>query len=123
VLSIAHREGLCCDVASAGELEAALRAGFPGTGTWFHGNNKSPAEIARALDVGSRLIVDIWQELANLEAEVERRRANGSEFAAPEIMVRITPGIEAHTHEYIKTGQYDTKFGFPDGEVSKGALF
>jgi len=103
---IIAQEKLGLDVVSGGELYTALEAGFPAERIYFHGNNKAPAEIALALDrkVG-RFIVDNQDELALLEALCREKdcRAN--------ILLRVTPGIDAHTHHYIRTGQIDSKFG------------
>jgi diaminopimelate decarboxylase len=101
-------EGLKLDVATGGELHVALAAGFPAARLIFHGNNKSDAEIEAARDAGVGVIVaDSFAELDRLE----RLRFAGS------IFVRVTPGVEAHTHEYIETGTDRSKFGFA---VSKG---
>ena len=105
---LAHEEGLSLDVATGGELHVALRAGFPAERLVFHGNNKSEAEIAAARDAGVGVIVaDSFTELERLE----RLGFSGRVF------VRATPGVEAHTHEYIETGTERSKFGF---SVSRG---
>jgi diaminopimelate decarboxylase len=100
-------EGLSIDVATGGELHVALRAGFPAERVVLHGNNKSRAELARAIDARiGRIVVDSWDELDRLHeivAELGHR---------PQVLVRVTPGIEAHTHEHIATGVEDSKFGF-----------
>lgn len=102
-----EQEGLNLDVCTGGELAVALRAEFPPARIGLHGNNKSVAELRRALEVGvGRIIVDSVEEidrLAALTAEL------GVE--AP-VMVRVTAGVEAHTHEYISTSHEDQKFGF-----------
>jgi diaminopimelate decarboxylase len=104
---LAYESGLCLDVSTAGELEIALLAGVPGTSLILHGNNKSDAEIARAIDLGvRRIVVDSFDEIARLSARSETREA------PQQLMVRVTPGVEAHTHEYVMTGQEDSKFGF-----------
>jgi diaminopimelate decarboxylase len=107
VLQLAAREGLYCDVASGGELATALAAGFPTDRLVFHGNNKSEAELWAAVDhrVG-RIVVDSFSEIDRLE-----RIASDADRVV-DVMLRITPGIEAHTHAYIRTGQDDSKFGF-----------
>lgn len=99
--------GLSLDVVSGGELYTALKAGFPPERIHFHGNNKSGEELAFALDaqIGA-VIVDNFQELDLLEGMCQ---AKGQRM---EILLRITPGVEAHTHEFIMTGHDDTKFGF-----------
>ena len=100
-------EGLSLDVCTGGELAVALRAEFPPARIGLHGNNKSADELRRALEAGvGRIIVDSTEEidrLATLTAEL------GVE--AP-VMVRVTAGVEAHTHEYISTSHEDQKFGF-----------
>ncbi|MDA8207570.1 MAG: diaminopimelate decarboxylase [Actinomycetota bacterium] len=105
--------GVHMDVASGGELHVALSAGFDPARIVFHGNNKSEAEIAYGVSTGVGLfVVDSLAEISRLEraAEAARRRQP--------VLVRVTPGVEAHTHEYIMTGQEDSKFGF---SVASGA--
>jgi diaminopimelate decarboxylase len=112
-------EGLNLDVATEGELHVALHAGFPPARIVFHGNNKSEAELRTALERGvGRLVADSFDELDRLEALV----ADGC--PPPRVMVRVTPGIEAHTHEYIATGADDSKFGFTvaNGVAREAAL-
>lgn len=107
VARLVHEEGMAIDVSTAGELHAALAAGVPAERLVLHGNNKSDAELARALETGvGRIVVDSFDEIDRLErlAPAARRR--------PRVLVRVTPGIEAHTHEYVMTGQDDSKFGF-----------
>ena len=105
---LVHEEGLRLDVATGGELEIALAAGVPADRLVLHGNNKSLAELSRALDVGvGRIIVDSEVELDRIEGLV----AAGS--PRPEVLLRINPGIEVHTHEHVQTGNLDSKFGFP----------
>ena len=104
---LAHEEGMHLDVATGGELFVALRAGVPADRLVMHGNNKSDAELAMALDEGvGRIVVDSFDELDRLDAIAT---ATGSR---PRVLLRITPGVEAHTHEFIATGQDDSKFGF-----------
>ncbi len=104
---LAHEEGMRLDVASGGELHVALRAGVPADRLVFHGNNKSLAELRTALDVGvGRIVVDSFDELDRLE------QLHGAGLPVPDVLLRITPGIEAHTHEFVATGQDDSKFGF-----------
>jgi diaminopimelate decarboxylase len=113
---LAHEEGLHLDVATGGEMHVALAAGVPAERLVLHGNNKSDDELARALEVGvGRIVVDSFDEIDRLERLV----ADGA--TAPKVLVRVTPGIEAHTHEYVQTGQHDSKFGFglPDGAASR----
>jgi len=104
---LAHEEGMHLDVATGGELFVALRAGVPADRLVMHGNNKSDAELAMALDEGvGRIVVDSFDELDRLDALAA---ATGSR---PRVLLRITPGVEAHTHEFVATGQDDSKFGF-----------
>ena len=99
--------GLSLDVASAGELELALRAGFPPGRIGFHGNNKSVAEIDRALQVGvGRIVLDSFEEIARVAAVAEQLGL------IADVLVRVTVGVEAHTHEFIATAHEDQKFGF-----------
>lgn len=107
VCQLVEEEGLSIDVSSGGEYHTALKAGFPTERMFYHGNNKTPQELEYALDHGvGFVVVDSFSELANLE---EMAAARG---ASQKILLRITPGIEAHTHSYIQTGQLDSKFGF-----------
>jgi diaminopimelate decarboxylase len=107
VLQVVADEGLLVDVASGGELHTALAAGVDPARIVLHGNNKSVDELARALEVGvGRIVVDAMEELERLDALA---RARG--VRAP-VLLRITPGIDAHTHEYVRTGHDDSKFGF-----------
>jgi diaminopimelate decarboxylase len=102
-----HEEGLHMDVCSGGELAVAIRAGLPGDRIGFHGNNKSVAEIEAALRHGvGRIIVDSFEEIERVAAAAERLGV-----VAP-VLVRVTVGVEAHTHEYIATAHEDQKFGF-----------
>ncbi len=102
-------EGLHLDVATRGELHVSQHAGFPAERLVLHGNNKSDDEIEAARDVGvGRIVADSFDELDRLE-----RCGFGGD-----VLVRVTPGVEAHTHEYIETGTDDSKFGFT---VSTGA--
>jgi diaminopimelate decarboxylase len=115
---LAHEEGMHLDVATGGELHVALSAGVPAERLVLHGNNKSEAELARALEAGvGRVVVDSDDELERLERLV---RAGAPR---PRVLLRVTPGVEAHTHEFVRTGQTDSKFGFPivDG-IAHGAI-
>ena len=104
---LAHEEGMHIDVASGGELFVVLAAGVPPERVVLHGNNKSSDELRQALDAGvGRIVVDSFDEMDRLEALV----AAGA--PVPKVLVRVTPGVEAHTHEYVRTGQQDSKFGF-----------
>jgi diaminopimelate decarboxylase len=107
ILQLVVDEGLWIDVVSGGELHTALVAGVDPALLIFHGNNKSAAELDRALEVGvGRIVVDSFDELERLE-----RLAAAREVTAT-CWLRITPGIDAHTHEYVRTGHDDSKFGF-----------
>ena len=111
-------EGLSLDVSSDGELAVALRAGFPPERIALHGNNKSLAELVAAVDAGvGRIVVDSFLEIARLDA-VARERG----VVVP-VMIRVTVGVEAHTHEFIATAHEDQKFGFSlaAGETSDAA--
>jgi len=109
-------EGLHLDVATGGELEVALLSGFPPERIVFHGNNKSAGELGLALDCGvGRIVADSFDELDRIDALVATGLRTGP---APRVLVRVKPGVEAHTHEYIATGADDSKFGFT---VSNGS--
>jgi diaminopimelate decarboxylase len=110
---LVDQEGLHLDVCSGGELHTALKADFPMERAHLHGNNKSDAEIALAIDskIG-RIVVDSLQEIDQIERIAEGRRVP--------VMLRITPGIKAKTHEYMQTAQLDVKFGL--GMVSGQAM-
>ncbi|CAM5536200.1 Diaminopimelate decarboxylase OS=Streptomyces tendae OX=1932 GN=lysA PE=3 SV=1 [Streptomyces tendae] len=103
-----HEEGLNLDVCSAGELATALSAGMPAERIAFHGNNKSPEEIERAVRAGvGRIVIDSFQEIvrvAHIARSLGRRQP---------VQIRITVGVEAHTHEFIATAHEDQKFGIP----------
>ncbi len=143
--SIACEEGMWLDVSTGGEMQVALAAGVPPSRLVLHGNNKSAAELEAAISVGvGRLVVDSFDEIDRLARIVGsprswpsqggddalRRGAGALEQAHfgqaqgsartgdQQVMVRVTPGIEAHTHEFVRTGQDDSKFGF---SLSSGA--
>jgi diaminopimelate decarboxylase len=104
-----HDEGLALDVCTAGELKLALRAGFPPERIALHGSNKSPAELSTAVqaEIGA-IVIDSFHEIARLAGLAEHRSA-----ADPiPVMIRVTVGVEAHTHEFIATAHEDQKFGF-----------
>jgi diaminopimelate decarboxylase len=104
---LAHEEGMGLDVASGGELHVCLAAGVPADRLVFHGNNKSVRELRLARQAGvGRIVVDSFDELERLEA------LHGEDGLTPRVLLRITPGVKAETHEYIATGQDDSKFGF-----------
>ena len=108
ILQIVQQEGLGLDVVSSGELFTALSVEFPTDRIYFHGNNKSSDELAMALDheVG-RIVVDSFYELDLLD-QLARDRGKRQP-----VLLRLSPGVEAHTHEFRKTGILDSKFGFP----------
>jgi diaminopimelate decarboxylase len=108
VFALIAEEGLSCDVASGGELHLALSAGFDPARVYMHGNNKTQAELAYALESGvGHIVVDSFDE-------IERLRGSGAR-----VLLRVTPGIEPSTHSYISTGQVDSKFGFAAGDVAQ----
>jgi diaminopimelate decarboxylase len=101
-------EGLGLDVVSGGEMSIAHSVGFPMDRVYFHGNNKSAAEIRMALELRvGRIVVDNTHELALLAAIAH------SLGKKPDILLRVSPGVMAHTHKYVITGAVDSKFGFP----------
>lgn len=109
-------EGLNLDVCSGGELAVALSAGMDPARIAFHGNNKSKAEIERAIDVGvGRIIVDSYEEIARVAFAAEQRGVT------QKVLVRVTVGVEAHTHEFIATAHEDQKFGLSvnDGKAAE----
>ncbi|MFC4182643.1 diaminopimelate decarboxylase [Saccharococcus thermophilus] len=107
MVQLAEEEGLSLDVVSGGELYTAIQAGFPPERIHFHGNNKSREELMMALDHGvGCIVVDNFYELELLE---QLGKQYGKTIA---VLIRVTPGVEAHTHDYILTGQEDSKFGF-----------
>lgn len=113
VYSIARSEGIGVDVVSGGELYTALRAGFPADKITMHGNNKLPYEIEQALDAHiGMIVVDSHSEADFIEREAEKRGI------VQNVLIRINPGVEAHTHAYVQTATPDSKFGF---SVANGA--
>lgn len=114
---LAYEEGMHLDVSTGGELHVALAAGVPANRLVFHGNNKSEAELAAALEVGiGRIVVDSFHEIDRIEALVAKRSKELDPDAPvpppPKVLARITPGVEVHTHRFVQTGQADSKFGF-----------
>jgi diaminopimelate decarboxylase len=104
VCAVLREAGLSIDVASRGELHVALRAGFDGERIYLHGNNKTEADLAAAIEAGvGHVILDSFTEIERLDAMLERRQ---------EVLIRVTPGILPSTHSYVQTGQLDSKFGF-----------
>jgi diaminopimelate decarboxylase len=137
VCAIVASEGLGIDVVSGGELYTALQAGFDPSKIYMHGNNKSREELAFAREVGITIVIDNWLELQTLKelcdqaaAQAPKPMVTPGDTRNPEddfnnrqddkngqnekvkVMIRLTPGIECHTHEYIRTGHLDSKFGF-----------
>jgi len=104
---LAAEEGCNIDVSTGGEYHVARAAGVPADRLVLHGNNKSTEELRRAMEEGiGRIIIDSFDEMDRIEALV----AEG--LPIPSVLLRITPGVEAHTHEFVRTGQDDSKFGF-----------
>ncbi|MBQ3151310.1 MAG: diaminopimelate decarboxylase [Clostridia bacterium] len=104
---ICNEEGMGLDVVSGGELYTAISAGFPTEKICFHGNNKTVQELTMAVENGvGRIVVDNIEELGRLDSICKEKNLKAN------ILLRIKPGVEAHTHEFIRTGQIDSKFGF-----------
>lgn len=104
---LVHQEGMCIDVATGGEMHVALAAGVPAERLHLHGNNKSTDELRMALAAGvGRVMVDSFDELERIETLV----AEG--LGVPDVLLRVTPGVKAETHEFVATGHDDSKFGF-----------
>jgi diaminopimelate decarboxylase len=116
VCAIVASEGLGIDVVSGGELYTALEAGVSPDKIYLHGNNKSRDELTLAIESGCTIVVDNWYELHTL---VELATTD----SAIRIMLRLTPGIECHTHEYIRTGHLDSKFGFDPNDLEEVFAF
>lgn len=118
MVALIQEEGLSLDVVSGGEIATALKAGYPLEKTYFHGNNKSPAELELALTCGvGRIVVDSLHELDLLN------QLAWKVGKTPKIYLRITPGVDAHTHHYITTGNLDSKFGIPiEGGMAMQAI-
>ncbi|WP_338776896.1 diaminopimelate decarboxylase [Metabacillus sp. FJAT-52054] len=116
MFQLVQEEGLSLDVVSAGELYTALRAGFSPDKIHFHGNNKSEEELKMAMEAGiGCIVVDNFYEIHLIAqlAKVHQQTVS--------ILLRVTPGVEAHTHDYITTGQEDSKFGFDlqNGQIER----
>ncbi len=105
--NLIKEEGLSLDVVSGGEIFTAYRSGFPMDKVYFHGNNKTIEEIEMAINLGvGTFVADNFQELDKINNICKNKNIK------QRVILRIIPGIEAHTHEYIRTGQIDSKFGF-----------
>ncbi len=113
VCALAFSEGLGIDVVSGGELYTSLQAGVSADKIYFHGNNKSLSELELAIASGCTIVVDNYLELQTLAS------ITGKSTAPVRIMLRFTPGIECHTHEYIRTGHLDSKFGFDPNQLEQ----
>ena len=116
IYRIADEENIGIDVVSGGELYTALQAGFPAERIYMHGNNKLDYEIGEALDAGIGCIVaDAYSEIDKIDAEAAKRGI------VQKILLRINPGVEAHTHAFVQTATTDSKFGFSltDGTAEK----
>ena len=116
VYRIARQERIGVDVVSGGELYTALKAGFPASKIYMHGNNKLDYELEEALDAGVGCIVaDAYAEIDKIDREAKKRGRTQN------ILLRINPGVEAHTHAYIQTAKTDSTFGFSiaDGTAEK----
>lgn len=118
IYQVAAQEGLSVDVVSGGELYTALKAGFPSEKIHFHGNNKSLEELHQAFDtkIGC-IVIDNFYEITQLKeiAAVRQQKMD--------VLIRVTPGVEAHTHDFITTGQADSKFGFDLSNGQADAAF
>jgi diaminopimelate decarboxylase len=105
--ALAFEEGMSLDVSTGGEVHVARSAGVPPERLVLHGNNKSDLELREAIVAGvGRIVVDSFDELDRIE------RLAPALGSRPAVLVRVTPGVEAHTHEFVRTGQVDSKFGF-----------
>lgn len=116
VYKIAQQENIGVDVVSGGELYTAVRAGFPAEKIYMHGNNKLRTELEYALDCGvGTIVVDAYSELDMLDLMAAERGT------VQDILLRVNPGVEAHTHHFIQTAKTDSKFGFSlsDGTAEK----
>jgi diaminopimelate decarboxylase len=118
VCAIVASERLGIDVVSAGEIHTALKAGVHPDKIYFHGNNKSREEIQLAVESGCTIVADNWWDLEIL-SELGKLGVSYQVGTPTRVMVRFTPGIECHTHDYIKTGQIDSKFGFDPNSLDR----
>lgn len=114
---IVAAEGVGMECVAGGELYTALAGGFPAARVSVHGNNKSRRELVEALEAGvGSVVVDNFAEIETLKAVAQDLATRVS------VLLRITPGVEAHTHSYLETGVEDSKFGFTIGDVAMGAV-
>ena len=120
ICALVASENLGLDVVSGGELYTALQADVDSAAIYFHGNNKSIGELEMALASGCTIVADNWLELEQL---VELITSTDSVRPSARVMLRITPGIECHTHEYIRTGHLDSKFGFDPNQIDQVLSF
>jgi diaminopimelate decarboxylase len=118
---LAVEEGMHLDVSTGGELHVACSAGVPPERLVLHGNNKSDEELSTAVSLGvGRIVVDSFDEIDRLQRLLTKERAEGAGLpvdgpvgaSRPKVLARITPGVEVHTHQFVRTGQDDSKFGF-----------
>ena len=123
VFWIVKSEGLGLDVVSGGELYTAIAADVNPEKIYFHGNNKSAAELELAIAHRCRIVVDNWLELQMLVNLAQAKVDQGSSSLPIPVMLRLTPGIECHTHEYIRTGHLDSKFGFDPNGIERVFTF
>jgi len=128
VCALVASEGLGIDVVSGGELFTALKAGVDPAQTYLHGNNKSVEELELAITAGAAIVVDNWNEL-HLLVDLANRgvcspaATNPTTQPSIRILLRLTPGIECHTHDYIRTGSIDSKFGFDPEQLESVFAF
>jgi diaminopimelate decarboxylase len=114
---LAWEEGMWLDVATGGEAFVARSAGVPADRLVLHGNNKSQRELETALGDGvGRIVIDSFEEIDRIEASVAAEAGQ-----PPQVLIRVNPGVDAHTHEYLKTGLADSKFGFGLGSGAAAA--
>ena len=107
IYRIAKSENISADCVSMGEIYTAISAGFNAENIIFHGNNKTEEELIFALDKGvGRIVIDNFEEIEFLDSLAKEKNIKVN------VLLRITPGVDAHTHDYIKTGKIDSKFGF-----------
>lgn len=128
VCALIASEGLGIDVVSGGELFTALKAGLSPAVTYLHGNNKSAEELELAIASGATIVVDNWNELHLLVALAQQgiyspTATNPTPQPSIRMLLRLTPGIECHTHDYIRTGSIDSKFGFDPEQLESVFAF